>query len=72
MQECLKHQAEAASSDQASSASALALAVMIPTVAAVTNKPMHRLTGTSGDRETLLPSDLLDRNNIRHYAASIF
>ena len=30
------------------------------------------LTVTSGDRETELLSDLLDKNNIRHYAASIF
>ena len=33
---------------------------------------MYRLTVTSGVRDTGMPSDLLDRNNIRHYAASIY
>jgi hypothetical protein len=45
---------------------------MMPTIAEVANKPMHRLTVTSGDREAELPRDLLDKKNIRHYAASIF
>jgi hypothetical protein len=72
MQQHQKHQAKASASEQASSASALALVAIIPTIAELKNKPMHRLTVTSGGRETELPSDLLDRKNIRHYAASIF
>jgi hypothetical protein len=67
-----QHQTVASALEQVSSASALALVAIIPTIAEVTNKPMHRLTVTSGDRETELPSDLLDIKNIRQYAASIF
>jgi hypothetical protein len=67
----LKHQAEASASEQASSASALALVAIMPTLAAVTNKPTYRLTVTSGVRETDMPSDLLEKKK-RHYAGSIF
>ena len=35
-------------------------------------KDYRAVTVTRGDRETELPRDLLDINNIRHYAASIF
>jgi hypothetical protein len=72
MHQFLKRQAEASASEQASTTSALALATIMPAVAAVANKPMYRSTVTTGVRETELPSDLLDRKNIRHYAASIF